>query len=154
MRVSFPSLEARLAIGVVGLAKSTANRQVSIDIPGIGQDDLFAGTGSRRAFTLLHGHQVADIGQHRLEVRHFPRWSLNLLTWIGLTLELFPRRHSVHCRRHVALTVATPGTTRPTPTFWSSDQRIHSSPRVWQLRRGSARDFQRGNLDSWSCTRG
>lgn len=39
--------------------------------PWIGQYDLLARPGSRRALALLHGHKVADIGQHRLQVRHF-----------------------------------------------------------------------------------
>jgi len=43
-------------------------------IPRIWQNDLLASTGGRRALALLHSHQVADIGQHRLEVRHFPWW--------------------------------------------------------------------------------
>lgn len=42
-----------------------------VHLPGIGQYDLLAGSGGRRALGLLHGHQVADIGQHSLQVRHF-----------------------------------------------------------------------------------
>lgn len=57
--------------------------------PGIWQDDLLAGTSSRGVPAVLYSHQVADVGQHRLEVRHFPRWSLNFSTWTRLSLELF-----------------------------------------------------------------
>lgn len=63
--------------GVDGLAKSSTDRLISRHIPGIGQNDFLACTSGRCAFALLHSHQVADVGQHRLEVRHFPRWSLN-----------------------------------------------------------------------------
>lgn len=41
-------------------------------VPGLGQGDLLAGPGRRGALALLHRHQVADIGQHRLQVRHVP----------------------------------------------------------------------------------
>lgn len=39
-------------------------------IPGIRKNDLLAGPRGRRALALLHGHQVADVGQHGLQVRH------------------------------------------------------------------------------------
>lgn len=39
-------------------------------VPGLGQDDLLAGAGGRSRLALLHRHQVADIGQHGLQVRH------------------------------------------------------------------------------------
>lgn len=39
--------------------------------PGIGQYNFLAGPRRRCALALLHGHKVADIGQHRLQVRHF-----------------------------------------------------------------------------------
>lgn len=39
-------------------------------LPGIRQHDLFAGSGRRRALALLHGHQVADVGQHGFQVGH------------------------------------------------------------------------------------
>lgn len=51
--------------------KSRSKEEVCV--PRIRQINLLAGTGGRRALALLHGHQVADIGQHSLEVRHFPR---------------------------------------------------------------------------------
>lgn len=39
--------------------------------PWVGQYNFFTGPRRRRALALLHGHKVADIGQHRLQVRHF-----------------------------------------------------------------------------------
>lgn len=36
----------------------------------IRQDDLLAGARGGGALRLLHGHEVGDIGQHRLQVRH------------------------------------------------------------------------------------
>lgn len=85
---------------------ATVDRQLLRDIPRIGQDDLFARASSRCALALLHSHQVADVGQHRLEVRHFPRWSLNLSTLdtahpgavFSTTLGSLSRTCSSHCR--------------------------------------------------------
>lgn len=48
-----------------------SNKTLLKYIPGIGQDDLFAGSCGWRALGLFHRHQVADIGQHRLQVGHF-----------------------------------------------------------------------------------
>lgn len=39
-------------------------------VPGFGQDDLLARPGRGSRLALLHRHQVADIGEHRFEVRH------------------------------------------------------------------------------------
>ena len=137
-----------MAVGRTG-KKRRLGRQLSRDIPRIRQDDLLARTGSRCAFALLHGHQVADVGQHRLEVRHFPRWSLKSLRWTRLSTlgAVFSTALglSLSSYRAFPLTVATPGTL-PTPTFWTNDRRtVHRASRDWQLRRVPTRDFHRGN---------
>lgn len=41
------------------------------NLPWIRQYNLFASPCRRRTLALLHGHKIADIGQHRLQVRHF-----------------------------------------------------------------------------------
>lgn len=109
--------------GVDGLAKSSTDRLISRHIPGIGQNDFLACTSGRCAFALLHSHQVADVGQHRLEVRHFPRWSLNFWTWKTAHPGAVSSSTLGSLAGCVVLTVATPGTMRPTPTFWSNDRR-------------------------------
>lgn len=53
--------------------EAAGNRGIRrVRVPRIRQNNPLAGTGGRCALALLHGHQVADIGQHRLEIRHFP----------------------------------------------------------------------------------
>lgn len=42
-----------------------------VSIPWIWKNDFLAGPGRGRRLGLLHGHQIADVGQHRLQVRHF-----------------------------------------------------------------------------------
>jgi hypothetical protein len=42
-------------------------------LPRVRQHDLLAGPRRRRALALLHGHEVAHVREHRLEVRHFVR---------------------------------------------------------------------------------
>jgi len=39
-------------------------------LPWVGQDDLLARPGCWRGLRLLHRHEVADVCQHSLEVRH------------------------------------------------------------------------------------
>lgn len=39
-------------------------------LPGVGKHYFLAGARRRRALTLLHRHQVADVRQHRLQVGH------------------------------------------------------------------------------------
>jgi len=39
-------------------------------VPRVRQDDFLARPGRRRGLGLLHRHQVADVGQHRFQIRH------------------------------------------------------------------------------------
>lgn len=40
-------------------------------VPWVGEDDFLACSGGWGRFRLLHRHEIADISQHSLQVRHF-----------------------------------------------------------------------------------
>lgn len=58
-----------VSIGVA-ILRSGAGASFVSRSPGVRQHDLLASAGGRSALRLLHGHQVADVGQHGLEVGH------------------------------------------------------------------------------------
>lgn len=52
---------------------SACDMILQIILPRVRQHYLFAGSGRRRTLALFHGHQIADVGQHGLQVGHCVR---------------------------------------------------------------------------------
>jgi hypothetical protein len=89
-------------------------------LPGVWQYDLLAGPCRRGRLRLLHGHQIADIGQHGLQIGH-----------LGVRSTAVPSPESAVKKRYQIVTVQNNGpTVAPTLPYRKATPAGHAETAV------------------------